>query len=214
MRTLSLLVMLFFAINFLNAQEVKVLFLGNSYTSVNNLPQMIEDLSLSMGDQVFTDQNTPGGQRLMNHAANVTSHQKIQSQDWDFVVLQCQSQEPSWPIAQIETEVFPYAQQLTDTIKYNHSCSEVLFYSTWGRENGDASNCAEWPPVCSFEGMNDRLLVAYYNMAVQNETSISPVGMAWKIAREDGIMDNINLYSGDGSHPSVHGTYLLSLIHI
>lgn len=212
MRTLLLLVSLFFINNLLHAQSTKVLFLGNSYTYANDLPQMIEDLSLSMGDVLNTDQNTPGGHSMMAHAANATSHQKIQSQDWDFVVLQAQSQEPSWSVEQIEVDVFPYAKLLSDTIKYNHACSEILFFSTWGRKDGDAYNCEEWPPVCTFEGMNDRLTVGYYTMAEQNEASVSPVGMAWKVAREDGVMDDINLYSGDGSHPSVYGTYLTACV--
>ncbi len=148
----------------------------------------------------------------MGHAGNNTSMNKIRQGSWDFVILQAQSQEPSWPISQIEAEVFPYAKILCDTIKHYNSCAEVLFFDTWGRKNGDQQNCEGWPPVCSFEGMNNRLLAGYYMMAEQNDASISPVGIAWRVAREDGIMNHIDLYSGDGSHPSAHGSYLAACV--
>ena len=44
----------------LNAQTTrKVLFLGNSYTSVNNLPKMVYDVALSAGDTLIYDSHTP-----------------------------------------------------------------------------------------------------------------------------------------------------------
>lgn len=212
MRKLSILLMVFLIHTTLYSQEPKVLFLGNSYTYVNDLPQTIKDLAQSMGKTLYTDQNTPGGYRFLNHASNTTTYDKIFDQQWDYVVMQAQSQEPSWPPSQIETEVFPYAKQLSDSIKLNNPCSEVLFFSTWGRENGDDGNCAGWPPVCTFEGMTDRLTVGYYTMAEDNNASIAPVGQAWKAAREDGLFSSINLYSSDGSHPSVYGTYLTACV--
>jgi len=211
MRILSIIAMLFF-LQGVNAQERKVLFIGNSYTYVNDLPQMLTNLAASTGRLISTDQSTPGGYRFLNHVTNTTTMDKIFAEQWDYVVLQAQSQEPSWSPSQLETEVFPYAKQLADSIKKNRACSEILFYSTWGRQNGDDMNCDEWPPVCTFEGMNDRLTIGYYTMAEQNNAAVAPVGLAWKVAREDGLFSNINYYSSDGSHPSVYGTYLTACV--
>ncbi|MBT7038289.1 MAG: hypothetical protein HN921_00480, partial [Bacteroidetes bacterium] len=41
------------------AQNKKVLFIGNSYTAANNLPQMIVDLALSTGDAMDYQAHTP-----------------------------------------------------------------------------------------------------------------------------------------------------------
>ncbi len=194
------------------AQDVKVLFLGNSYTYVNDLPKILSGLAGSKGYTLIKDQNTKGGYRLKNHANSTVSMNKIKEGTWDFVVLQAQSQEPSWPISQIEDEVFPYAKILSDTVKKYNPCAEILFFETWGRKNGDQQNCQAWPPVCTFEGMNDRLLAGYYMMTEQNDASISPVGIAWRVAREDGIMDEIDLFSNDGSHPSPYGSYLSACV--
>lgn len=194
------------------AQPTKVLFIGNSYTSANNLPDMFRNLSLSLGHPVVVDANAPGGQRLMNHASNPTTESKINAEIWDFVVLQAQSQEPAFPPSQVEDEVYPYAQILNDMIEANHACSETVFYMTWGRKLGDQQNCAGWPPVCTFDGMQERLMAGYMTMAAQNDATVSPVGLAWKSAMDNDPTESINLYSGDNSHPSVAGTYLTACV--
>lgn len=188
------------------SQETKkVLFLGNSYTAYNSLPQLVNNVANSVGDTVIFDSNTPGGHRFLNHAVNATTLSKIASQNWDFVSLQAQSQEPSWSDAQVASEVFPYAEILVDSIKSNNECTMPLFFMTWGRENGDSFNCASWPPVCTYEGMDSILAQNYQIMANDNNGIVSPVGAVWKYIREN--WPTIDLYAADGSHPSPAGSF-------
>ncbi len=194
------------------SQEKNILFLGNSYTASHNLPEKVSKLASSMGDSVFYDSNTPGGYRLLNHASNATTLAKISQEDWDFVVLQAQSQEPSWPPSQVASEVLPYATILNDSIKSNNPCSETVFFMTWGRKYGDQQNCAGWPPVCTFLGMQERLMAGYMTMAEENGSTVAPVGLAWKHAMDNDPDSLINLYSGDNSHPSLSGTYLTACV--
>lgn len=192
------------------AQKTSVLFLGNSYTYVNNLPQTLKDLALSLGDSIIFDSNTPGGYTLQGHSTNTTSIQKINQQSWDYVVLQEQSQLPSFSPGQVSTAVYPYARILDSMVLANDSCSETLFYMTWGRQNGDASNCASYPPICTYDGMQQRLKESYMEMTLNNHASVSPVGVAWKRVREN--HPTINLYQADQSHPSIYGTYLAACV--
>lgn len=182
--------------------SVSVLFIGNSYTGVNGLPSLVNDVTVSLGDILTFDSNTPGGQTLELHAANPVNYTKINSQPWDFVVLQAQSQEPSFSDAQVNSQTLPYAIQLADSIYANNFCSRPLFYMTWGRENGDP----QWQPISTFDGMNARLRNAYMRFADSVGGSVSPVGSAWKYIRD--TYPSINLYAGDGSHPSYEGSYL------
>jgi Secretion system C-terminal sorting domain/PKD domain len=192
------------------AQESKeVLFLGNSYTYVNDLPQLLVEAAASVGDIVVKDQNTPGGYTLEWHSTNVTSLNKIKQGTWDFVVLQEQSQRPSLWDAYVEEYVYPFAQRLNDTIVKYNPCAETAFYMTWGRENGDPSNCSDWPPVCTYEGMDDLLRERYLIMANDNEAITSPVGAVWRYLRDNNL--NIDLYLSDGSHPSLAGSYAASI---
>ncbi len=187
------------------SQTKRMLFLGNSYTQVNNLPQMVADIARSTGDTVFFDSNTPGGYTLQGHATNATSLSKIAKGTWDFVVLQEQSQYPSFPLSQVEAEVFPFATRLDSLIRVANPCTETVFYMTWGRKNGDASNCATWPPVCTFAGMDSLLNLRYRMMADSNKALVSPVGVVWKYIRQQ--FPQIELYQSDESHPSEAGTY-------
>lgn len=186
-------------------QSKHVLFLGNSYTYVNNLPQMIADVALSTSDTIVFDSNTPGGYTLQLHSTNTTSISKINAGGWDYIVLQEQSQLPSFPISQVETDVFPYAHYLDSVINFYNPCVETAFYMTWGRKNGDASNCSFWPPVCTYDGMDSLLNLRYRMMADSNSAILSPVGAVWNYIRKNN--PNIELYSADESHPSQAGTY-------
>jgi PKD repeat protein len=188
------------------AQNTKrVLFLGNSYTGVNSLPLLVKNIALSTNDTLIIDSNTPGGYTLQLHSTNTTSLSKIMAGNWDYVVLQEQSQLPSFPDSQVLVEVLPYARFLDSAINQYSPCAETVFYNTWGRKVGDASNCPVWPPVCTYEGMDSLLHMRYMQMAADNNALLSPVGVVWKYLRT--MHPEIELYAADGSHPSIAGSY-------
>ncbi len=185
--------------------EKNVLFLGNSYTTVNNLPGLVEDVALSAGDTITWNSNTPGGFTYQGHSGDNTSLNLIAAGSWDFVVLQEQSQLPSFPMSQVQNQVFPYARILDSLINLHNPCAETIFYMTWGRKNGDASNCANWPPVCTYTGMDSLLRLRYMMMAQDNKAIVSPVGALWRYLRNN--FPAIELYEPDESHPSAAGSY-------
>lgn len=114
---------------------------------------MVAEIASSLEDTLVFDDNLMGGATLEDHTENATSLSKIASQAWDYVVLQEQSLMPSFPQSQVETMVYPFAEILCDSIFANDSCSIPLFFMTWGRENGDQTNCEYYEPLCTYEGM-------------------------------------------------------------
>ncbi|MEL6970615.1 MAG: T9SS type A sorting domain-containing protein [Bacteroidota bacterium] len=208
MKFTQLLLLLFFTLS-LSAQTKKVLFIGNSYTNNNNLPKLVGDAALSVGDTLIYNRHTPGGARLSDHASNPNALNKINSDDWDHVVLQEQSQMPSFGDWQVANEVYPFAAQLCDSIRANNACTRPIFYMTWGRENGDQSNCAILPWLCTYEGVDSMLNMRYRIMAEDNESLVSPVGEVWHYIRDN--YPEIDLYAGDGSHPTIRGSYLAAI---
>lgn len=187
------------------AQTKRALFLGNSYTAYNSLANLTVDLSGSAGFELEVASNTPGGYTLEGHSTNANSLALIEQGNWDFVILQEQSQRPSFPYAQVQADVFPYATALDELILASNECAETVFYMTWGREEGDAGNCANWPPVCTYEGMDDLLRERYVEMGEMNDALVSPVGAVWRYLRENN--PELQLFAGDGSHPSAAGSY-------
>ncbi len=184
--------------------QANVLFVGNSYIYTNNLPQMTANVANSAGYRMTWQSNAPGGCTFMQHCAN-QSMTMIRNGGWDFVVLQEQSQYPSFPQWQVEAEVFPYAARLVDSVYAANPCAEPMFYMTWGRRDGDAGNAGEFPVLGTYEGMDSMLYERYMQMAVDNDASVCPVGRVWRYLRTN--HPSIELYQSDGSHPSVAGTY-------
>jgi PKD repeat protein len=182
--------------------SLSVLFIGNSYTFANDLPSVFTSLTTSLGDIATVDSKTNGGFTFQNHLDDPATHVKIESKKWDYVVLQGQSQEPSFPTGQVNQATLPPAVSLADSVYANWFCSQAVYFMTWGRQNGDP----QWDSINTFDKMNVRLRNAYARIADSANASVSPVGIAWKYVRD--TYPAINLYSGDGSHPSVEGTYL------
>lgn len=202
MKQFSLAFSFFVTISCIAQDSLSVLFVGNSYIYSNDLPSMLEDLTISLGDELTIDSKTNGGFTFNNHLNDPNTFTKLHSKPWDYVVLQGQSQEPSFPFAQVNTNTLPPAVQLADSVYANKYCSQAMYFMTWGRENGDP----QWDSINSFYKMNDRLRSAYMRIADSAEASVAPVGSAWRYVRDN--YPSIQLYSGDGSHPSVAGSYL------
>ncbi len=207
MNKLTLLTIACFVSLFTNAQTKRVLFVGNSYTYVNDLPMMTAGFATANGDTLIYDSHTSGGATLEQHAGDATLINKIKTGNWDYVVLQEQSQLPSFELSQVQTQVFPYARYLDSIISLGkNGCTQTVFYMTWGRKNGDASNCAFWPPVCTYKGMDSLLNLRYRMMADSNDAMVVPVGAVWNEVRQNFL--SIDLYQSDESHPSLYGTYV------
>jgi PKD repeat protein len=205
-KTILILFAIFYSITILSQDSLSVLFVGNSYVSTNDLPTVFKNLTQSKGDIATVDSKTNGGFTFQSHVNDLVTFQKIHSKPWDFVVLQGQSQEPSFPYSQVNNSTLPYAVRLADSVYANAPCTQVQYFMTWGRQVGDP----QWDSINTFNKMNKRLRDAYLRIADSSHASVSPSGPAWKY-----VIDNhptINLFSGDGSHPSFAGTYLSACV--
>ncbi|MDM1045332.1 DUF4886 domain-containing protein [Myroides sp. 1354] len=178
-----------------------VYFIGNSYTSYNNLPALIKSAAQSTGDILTYEQTTPGGSSLQDHMYNQTVTDKINSKAWDYVVLQEQSQRPALESSYTQ----PYAAILNDRIKNSSSCAKTLFYLTWGHKNGVARNCEQGlRQFCSYEAMDDAIYASYMEMATNNAAHVSPVGKVWRTIRQQ--YPTYELFDRDNYHPSPLGS--------
>lgn len=181
----------------------RVLFLGNSYTYVNDLPKMLADMAKSTGDTLIYDSNVPGGHSIGNHSLNTVSLSKIMVGNWDFVVLQGQSYELANTTPEISP--YPYAKKLDSIINKYNDCVETVYYMTWGRKNGDPSSCPSIPYLCSYEKMDSVIHKNYMWLTDTTNAIVAPAAAVWRSLRKNYPL--IELYQTDESHPSVAGTY-------
>jgi hypothetical protein len=187
-----------------------VLFIGNSYTYVNDMPGMFSAIAKSLGEEIHAEMIAPGGYSWQQHAQDKSTQDKIREKKWDFVVLQEQSQRPDWPDYQLEKDVIPPALQLNEIIHDGNPAVKTVFYETWGHKNGDSGNCANLPETCTYDGMQRRLSATYARLSRQTAGTLAPVGTAWRKIRTE--HPEIELYAGDGIHPSRQGSYLAACV--
>ena len=180
---------------------VRVLFIGNSLTFQNNLPEIFAELARSGGYDVEVDMSAYGGWTLSDHAASPVTRDKI-DQGWDFVILQEQSVIPCMA-GEREQYMYPAVRTLHSILTGNGS-TPILFM-TWGRRNGfpDAG-------YSTFSEMQSEIYSGYMDIADELNIIVAPVGSAWLRALEKDAQ--LNLWEMDGIHPSKEGTYLSACV--
>jgi len=207
-------------------RKLSVLFIGNSYTYVNTMPQLVANFAASMGDTLVFDTWTIGGATFGDHVSLPGCLQKIQSAKWDLVVLQEQSLTPATQTGTFFNGSYHWAGILDTMIANNDPCTEKMFYMTWGRKNGDSLFAAIQgiPANNTYEGMDSLIRARYFAYADTaipptmgitlvpggwfspiRLSQLSPVGAVWHYIRDN--HPAIELYDADGSHPSPAGSY-------
>ncbi len=195
----------------LNAQDIRVLFVGNSYTYVNDLPNLLTSLAETNKKTIKTTSFTTGGARFMTHWQNEDLKQEIQKGNYDIMVLQGQSQEVAFPPNQFYQEVYPYAKKLDSLFKEYKPEGRVIYFMTWGYRYGDKQNCQFYSPFCSYETMSKELCKNYSTMASDFQSEVSPIGTAWLYLYNQDTA-SFDLHSQDYSHPNTKGSYFAACV--
>jgi hypothetical protein len=179
-----------------------VLFIGDSYTSVNDLPGMLAALAASGGHRIETQALDAGGATLANHVSDPATLSTINSMSWNYVVLQEQSQIPSLESLR-QSEMYPAAEQLVSDIRADKATP--LFYLPWTREAG-------WPEngIPDYDQMQQAVNAGYLTIANKEDAAIAPVGPAWQYALTQYAA--ADMWQSDGVHATTQGTYLAACV--
>lgn len=169
---------------------------------MNNMPKIFDKLCKSKGKSVIVEMNTRAGASLKVHTGRQDMFDKINSRKWDYVILQGYSREFIESPSHLDTSSVPYLVQIMDSIRANHSCTQILLYQTWGYKDGYNEN----PSTDTYENMTDRIQFGYRYISEVFSLPISPVGSVWKELRKN--IPDINLYDTDNAHPNKNGSYL------
>jgi hypothetical protein len=151
-----------------------VLFIGNSYTYVNDLPGTVEKLATASGVAVMTvDSVAVPGATLEDHVVSTGAMPRIDQGGWTHVVIQGQSQEPLFqPIT-----FGQYAAVLATEAKKVGAVP--VFYETWARMAGD-SYYQDPTSGGTPDAMQAGLRAEYQKVALANGALVAPAGDAWQ----------------------------------
>ena len=158
---------------------IHVLFIGNSYTFVNDLPGMLRALAASShaAPSITTEQVTPGGTTLQDNYLGPNARPAIAKKAFTHVVLQGQSVEPLLQPAVFEKYALLFAGEARD------AGAVPTFYETWARRSGDAFY--QDPLSGGSPGaMQDTLATEYAKVAAAGPsgTLLAKVGDGWRSA--------------------------------
>ena len=192
----------FSSISYANSDSLKVLFIGNSYTHMNNMPKIFDKLCKAKGKSVIVEMNTRAGASFRVHTGRQDMFDKIKSRKWDYVIIQGYSREFIEEPTYLDTASVPFMVQIMDSIKANNSCTQILLYQTWGYKDGYIEN----PFTDTYDKMTDKIQYGYRYVSEVFSLPISPVGSVWRELRKN--VPDINLYDADNAHPNKNGSYL------
>ncbi len=173
-------------------KPVRVLFVGNSYTGANNLPNMFVGLAASAKPpvRIHPGQFTKGAYTFGRHAKDDACRKMIRDGKWDVVVLQEQSQMP------FVRPKLMHAGARKLYAEAHKAGAKTVFFMTWARANQPE--------------MIEKIAKAYNGIAAELGAVAAPVGRAWQKALAEN--PKLKLHAADKSHPNAHGTYLAACV--
>ena len=188
-------------------QTVKVLFIGNSFTYFQSMPENFRDLAAAAGKTAIIDEFTEDGgvfaddQNGPGYESYPQVYAKFRAQQWDYVVLQ---DNQGWFCANTVAATDKNANfRLRDSVLANSPCAKIIWFAGWGPKAG----C--YPGEGAQKAIN-RIDTNYQwlnNLDPSKKQIIAPLGKAWVscMASNPGI----NLYNtGDYTHPNREGQFL------
>jgi hypothetical protein len=177
---------------------LRVLFIGNSYTHYNNLPEMVAALS---GGRIETRMVARGGWTLQQHWDSPEALAAIREGKWDYVVLQEHSLLGGMRIDSAEHVNDPdffFSNVRRFDAEIRNVKAKTVLYMTWARRVAPEQQA--------------HLTWAYLSIAQELGALVAPAGMAWQTIRETD--PSFVLHSNDGSHPSPSGSYLTACVMV
>ena len=189
------------------------LFLGNSFTFVNDLPKTFQGLAKAGGYNIEAYFCGIGAASFQSLSQDLRVPLYINMFKWKSIIIQEQSMFLSQSQSTYMKTSIPYAVKLYNMFK-NHTAT-VLLYETWGYQNGNPSFVTGLDD--NYYKMQTRLWSGYnYTLETLKNIQwspihISPVGQAWAVAQAQPRFKN-KMWQQDGMHPKPCGTYLAAAV--
>jgi hypothetical protein len=171
-------------------KTVYILFIGNSLTSTNDLPDLVKKSAKIKGLKVVTKLIAYPNYAIVDHWNDGRVQELIASKRFDYVIIQ------QGPSSQNDGR-----KMLIENGKDYSSLCEL----------NDAKLCyfMVWPSLVNYHTF-DRVIKNHKDAAAINNAIILPVGEIWKNYIDSS--NNYEYYSSDGFHPSLEGSQIAAQV--
>ncbi len=168
----------------------RVLFVGNSFVSRNDLPSMVANLARAAGHRMESESIVAGGASLRRHLNAGRITHALETARWDQVVLQEQSTLPVKNPAR-------YHENVRSVLSLPGVANvRTVLYMTWAQRSAPQSQ--------------QQLTSAVQAIGAETGAAIAPVGVAWHRVLSD--HPEISLHAADGIHPNRAGSWLAACV--
>ena len=170
---------------------LRVLFVGNSHTYVNDVPALVQAIGAARGVQLEVDSVTAGGATLRDHVQSGAVRQRLESAAFSAVVLQEQSGHQV-----LEVDDYEASARTLAALARTHN-ARVFIYMGWTRQSA-----VEQYGYTQQNWTDNALRVARAIGA-----GVAPVGEAWLYAKRRDPVLGLQLQESDGNHATLAGSY-------
>lgn len=194
-----------FKSDYKSKQKIDVLFIGNSYTTFNEMPEIVSSLSkISKGSDYYIEAESvvAGGATLEYHWKGNNALQALKSKNWDYVVFQGQSFTMMFSERMKSFDI--YLGKFVNEIKKSTPETKVILFSTWPRQRGHSLYAKLG---FGYNDMLDTVQKNYHYYASKYKLDVLYTGSYFYNVNKNGY----DTYS-DGSHPNLMGSYLVALL--
>lgn len=167
-------------------KKISILFVGNSLTYTNNLPQLVKKQGRAYGVLISTDVLAKPNYALIDHWNDGTIQKEISSGKYDFVIVQ------QGPSSQQEGRKLLLESGKKISTLCRENGSEICFFMVW-------------PSLQHYKTFNG-VINNYREVARDNNALLCPVGEVWKTHFDK--TQNFDYYGPDGFHPSKKGSQI------
>lgn len=174
---------------------MKILFIGNSHTYMNDMPKLVQEMIENVKDDVCEVVMMAYSARPLKWHVNeeyFSVRFNILYGKYDYCVIQ----EQAHPMAE-EHDTAVYANQIIEWCKKAKTIP--IIFEPWAEKNS---------PEIQNE-MNRR----YRSLAHKENVLLAPIGEVWSsVYKEIKNQFDVDLYYKDGSHASYVGDYLVAMV--
>ena len=184
----------------------RVLFIGNSFTYYNDMPNLFAMLANDAGYDAGVSSLFKGGWYLSRYAdpqdeMGMALRALYPRQKWDEIILQDQSFNPAGNKEEFLRAVHALRALMPE--------GRFVFYQTWAYEYGSAKMA---DTGISYAQMRDGLRDAYQQAAKETNGLCVPVGDGFSLFRDR--YPHFSLYQPDSFHPNLCGSYLAACLFL